>query len=89
MALGAGRRQVILLVLRRGLACAALGISLGLFGAAAGTRYLQAMLYGITPLDGRTFAGVAVAFTVVAALASYVPARRATRLDPMAALRTD
>jgi hypothetical protein len=89
MALGASRRHVIRLVLGRGLACAAIGITLGLAGAAAGTRYLQAMLYGITPLDGGTFAVVAAAFTVVAALASYVPARRATQLDPMAALRTE
>ena len=78
MALGARRRQVLGLVLGRGLSCAAIGIALGLAGAAAGTRYLQAMLYGITPLDGRTFAMVAVAFAAVAALASYLPARRAT-----------
>ena len=89
MALGASRQHVLSLVLGRGLLSAAIGIALGLAGAAAGSRYLQAMLYGITPLDGRTFAVVAVAFTMVAALASYVPARRATRLDPMAALRTD
>ena len=89
MALGAGRRQVLGLVLGRGLVCAAIGITLGLAGAAAGTRYLQAMLYGITPLDGRTFAVVAVAFAAVAALASYLPARLATRLDPMVALRIE
>jgi putative ABC transport system permease protein len=89
MALGAGRRQVLALVLGRGLACAAIGITLGLAGAAAGTRYLQAMLYGITPLDGWTFAAVAVGFAAVAALASYLPARRATHLDPMVSLRID
>ena len=89
MALGAGRRQVLGLVLGRGLVCAAIGIALGLAGAAAGTRYLQAMLYGITPLDGWTFAVVAVAFAAVAALAWYLPARRATHLDPMVALRIE
>jgi putative ABC transport system permease protein len=89
MALGAGRRQVLGLVLGRGLACAAFGITVGLAGAAAGTRYVQAMLYGITPLDGRTFTVVAVAFVAVAALASYVPARHATGLDPMVALRLE
>ena len=89
MALGAGRRQVIGLVLGRGLVCAAIGITLGLAGAAAGTRYLQAMLYGIAPLDGWTFAVVAVAFAAVAALASYLPARRATHLDPLVALRIE
>jgi putative ABC transport system permease protein len=89
MALGASRRQVLGLVLSRGLVCAAIGITVGLAGAAAGTRYLQAMLYGITPLDGRTFAVVAVAFATVAALASYLPARLATYLDPMVALRIE
>lgn len=89
MALGAGRRRIIGLVLGRGLVCAAIGITLGLAGAAAGTRYLQAMLYGIAPLDGWVFAGVAVAFAAVAALASYLPARRATHLDPMVALRIE
>ena len=89
MALGAGRRQVLLLILRRGLWCAAIGIVLGLAGAAAGTRYLQSMLYGVTPLDLGTFVLVAAAFSVVAALASYLPARRATKVDPMLALRAE
>jgi putative ABC transport system permease protein len=89
MALGASRRQVLALVLGRGLMRAAIGIALGLAGAAAGTRYLQAMLYGITPLDGWVFAGVALAFATVAALASYLPARLATGVDPMVALRIE
>jgi putative ABC transport system permease protein len=89
MALGAGRRHVLTLVLGRGMMFAAIGIALGLAGAAAGTRYLQAMLYGITPLDLRTFASVALSFAAIAALASYVPARRATRVDPMVALRAE
>jgi ABC-type antimicrobial peptide transport system permease subunit len=89
MALGAGRREVIRLVLGRGLLYAAIGIALGLAGAAAGTRSLEAMLYGITPLDGWTFAAAAVAFATIAALASYLPARRATHLDPMVALRIE
>jgi putative ABC transport system permease protein len=87
MALGASRRQLLGLVLGRGLVCAAIGITMGLAGAAAGTRYLHALLYGITPLDGRAFAVVAVAFATLTALASYLPARLATRLDPMVALR--
>ena len=89
MALGAGRRQVLLLILQRGLWCAAIGIVLGLAGAAAGTRYLQSMLYGVTPLDASTFVLVAAAFSAVAALASYLPARRATKVDPMVALRAE
>jgi putative ABC transport system permease protein len=89
MALGAGRRQVLGLVLGRGLLLAAIGIACGLAGAVAATRYLQAMLYGITPLDRGTFLVVAVAFAAVAALASYLPARRATKVDPIVALRTE
>ena len=69
--------------------CAAIGILLGLAGAAAGTRYLQAILYGVTPLDATTFAAVALTFAAVAAFASYLPARRATRVDPMVALRVE
>jgi putative ABC transport system permease protein len=87
MALGAGRREVLLLVLGRGLWSAAAGIGLGLAGAAAATRYLQSMLYGITPLDAGAFVVVAATFAAVAALASYLPARRATQVDPMSALR--
>jgi putative ABC transport system permease protein len=89
MALGARPRQVVALVLGRGLSCAALGIVLGLAGAAASARYLRAMLFGITPLDGDTFVIVAVAFAAMAALASYLPARRAAQVDPMVALRIE
>ena len=89
MALGAGRGQVVALVLRTGLLLAAVGVSLGLAGAVAGARYLQGMLFGIEPLDFSTFAGVGIAFALVSALASYLPARRATQVDPMVALRVD
>jgi putative ABC transport system permease protein len=89
IALGAGTRQVLNLVLRRGLLLAAVGIGLGLAGAVVGTRYLQGMLFGITPLDGVTFAVVAVGFTSIASLASYMPARRATQVDPVLALRSE
>ena len=89
MALGAGRRQVIGMVLGRGLLLAAVGIGLGLVGAFGATRYLQSMLYGITPLDPGTFLIVASVFFSVATLASYVPARRAMLVDPVVALRSE
>ncbi len=89
MALGAQRAQVLALVLKRGLILTAIGIALGLGGAAAGSRLLQGMLFGVSPLDARTFAAVSLAFALVATFALYVPARRATRVDPMVALRTD
>ena len=85
MALGAPRGKVLLLVLRSGALLATLGIALGLAGAAATTRWLQSLLFGVAPLDPTTFAAVSLAFGAVAALASYVPARRATNVDPMVA----
>jgi predicted permease len=89
MALGAERRQVLVLILRRGIIVATAGIAVGLVGAFAGARYMQSMLFGIEPRDPGTFATVAVAFAVTALVASYLPARRATRVDPMVALRVD
>ncbi len=89
MALGAERGQVMALVMRRGATLAAIGIIVGLIGAFAGARYLQSMLFGIEPRDPATFIAVAVMFALVAAAATYLPARRATRVDPMVALRVD
>ena len=87
LALGARPAQVRGLLLRHGVALAVAGLVIGLAGAAAGTRYLQGLLYGVTPLDRLTFATVAVVFTLVAAGAAAVPARRAMRVDPAVALR--
>jgi putative ABC transport system permease protein len=89
MALGAERRQVLALILQKGLVVALAGITVGLGGAFAGARYMQSMLFGIEPRDPGTFVTVAVAFAVVAMIASYLPARRATKVDPMVALRVE
>ena len=89
VALGARPRQVLSMVLRRGLILTAIGIALGVAGAYLGTRYLQTMLFGLTPLDARTFAVVTAGFFAVAALACYLPARRATEVDPMVTLRAE
>jgi putative ABC transport system permease protein len=89
MALGAQRAQVLALMLRQGLILTAIGVALGILGAAAGTRLLEGMLFGITPLDLRTFVAVSFVFSLVALLASYVPARRATKVNPMVALRNE
>jgi ABC-type antimicrobial peptide transport system permease subunit len=67
----------------------AAGIVLGIAGAAALVRYLEGMLYGLTPLDPATWIGVAVLFAIVAAIAAYIPARRATAIDPLHALRAE
>jgi putative ABC transport system permease protein len=87
MALGAERRQVLRLVLKQGLVMTLTGAGLGLGGAFALTRYLSSLLYGVYPTDMLTFAVVSLALTAIAILACYIPARRATRVDPMVALR--
>ena len=89
MALGAQRAQVLGLVLRTGALLTGSGIALGLAGAVAGGRLLQDLLFGVTPLDPQTFVAVALLFGLVATAASYLPARRATRVDPMVALRSE
>jgi putative ABC transport system permease protein len=89
MALGAQRSQVIGMVLRRGLALTAIGIAVGVALAAAVTRYIEGLLFGVTPVDPATFLGVSVIFVAVAGLASYMPARRASKIDPMSALRAE
>ena len=87
MALGAERRSVLGLVVRQGLRLTLAGVILGLVGAWALTRFLAGFLYGIRPTDPATFGLVSIALVAVSILASYVPARRATRVDPMVALR--
>ena len=77
------------LVLRQSIVLTIIGIGLGVAGAAAVTRYLEGMLFGLTPLDPSTFMAVAALFALVATLAALVPARRATKVDPMVALRCE
>jgi predicted permease len=89
VALGATRAQVIGLVLRQSLWLTAVGIVIGVAGAAMLTRYLESMLFGLTPLDPTTWVGVSVLFAIVAVVAAYVPARRATTIDPVRALRAE
>ena len=89
MALGAQRGDVLRLVLRRGGILALIGIVLGVAGAAGLSRSLTAMLYGLTPLDPTTYVAVAGLFAAVTALASYIPAQRAAKVDPMNAIRCE
>lgn len=89
MALGAQPDQVVGLLLRENLRRVAIGVVLGLVAALGVTRVLKALLYEVTPSDAVTFAGTAVLLVVVALVATWWPARRATRVDPVVALRTE
>jgi putative ABC transport system permease protein len=86
MALGSTPEQLKTLVIRNGLKTALMGLVAGMAGAAALASTLRALLYGVAPLDPTVMAGVAALLLTVALFANYVPARRATRVDPMEAL---
>jgi putative ABC transport system permease protein len=86
-ALGANSRSILTLVFRQGMLTIAVGIALGLAGAMSLTRSLQNLLFSVRPLDASVFVVVTILLFAVALVACYVPARRATRIDPMQALR--
>jgi ABC-type antimicrobial peptide transport system permease subunit len=86
-ALGAQQADILCLVLRQAIVVAVIGIVIGVSGAAVLTRLLTALLFKVSATDPATFCGVALVFFVVALAASYLPARRALRIDPIRALR--
>ena len=87
MALGAEARDIRRMVLKQGLTLGGIGIAIGLLAAAGATRFLGYFLLGVNPLDPWTFAGVSAVLLITLLIASWVPAARATRVDPMVALR--
>jgi ABC-type antimicrobial peptide transport system permease subunit len=89
MALGATPRDVRRMMIRQGMVLAAWGTALGAVGAVAITRIIGSLLYNVTPTDPVSFGGVMALMLAVAAAAAYLPARRATTVDPMVALRAE
>ncbi len=89
LALGAQPRDILRLVLKHGLALTLVGVAVGLAGSLAITRLLRGMLYGVTATDPLTYGVIAALLMIVALLACWIPARRATQVDPMIALRCD
>jgi putative ABC transport system permease protein len=87
MALGAQRTDMLGMILRQSLAVVVVGIAIGLFGSFGATRLLATLLYGVGANDSLTYAAVILLLGATALLASYIPARRAMRVDPMVALR--
>ena len=87
IALGADRRSILRMVLRQGLGLAIIGAAVGLVAALIVSHLMAGLLYGVRPTDPLTFAGVALLLIGVGLLACYIPARRATKVDPMVALR--
>ena len=86
-ALGAQQVDILRLVLGQGLSLALTGVAIGIVGAIALTRVIGSLLFHVSATDPATFAGIGLLFVLVALMASYVPARRASRIDPMTALR--
>jgi putative ABC transport system permease protein len=89
VALGSSRREIVGLVLRQGMRLAAIGLAGGLVAALALTRLMAGLLYGVRPADPATLAAVALLLGGIALLACYIPARRATAVDPVVALRCE
>jgi ABC-type antimicrobial peptide transport system permease subunit len=89
MALGAQGRDVLKLILAQGLKLTLLGVVVGLLAAFALTRWMETLLFGVRPTDPPTYAVIATVLTTVAVLACWLPARRATKVDPMVALRCE
>jgi putative ABC transport system permease protein len=87
IALGATQRGIVRLVVWKGMALALCGVGIGLVGAFALSRLMQSLLFGVRPYDPLTFVVISLGLTLITLLASYIPAHRATRIDPLISLR--
>jgi ABC-type antimicrobial peptide transport system permease subunit len=89
MALGANQRTVLRLVVKQGMMLALAGVGIGVVAALVFSRLVSGLLFGVKSTDPLTFAGIAILLAIIALVASYIPARRAARIDPMICLRCD
>jgi ABC-type antimicrobial peptide transport system permease subunit len=89
VALGADEGRVLRLVLGQGLVLAGIGVAIGVVLAGLGSSLLESLLYGVRGLDPLTFGAASLLFAIVTLIATYIPARRAARIDPMVALRAE
>ena len=87
MALGARKSEILKMVTGEGIKLALIGVAIGLAGALGLTRFLSGLLYGVTPSDPLTLVAVSALLMAVALLAAYIPARQATKVDPLATLK--
>jgi putative ABC transport system permease protein len=89
IALGASQRDILSFVVGQGMALSLFGVTLGLAAALLLTRLIRSMLFGVAATDPFTFAGISLLLAMITLLATYIPARRATQIDPMISLRQD
>jgi ABC-type antimicrobial peptide transport system permease subunit len=89
IALGASQRDILSLVVGQGMALSLFGVTLGLAAAFLLTRLIRSMLFGVAPTDPFTFAGISLLLAMITLLATYIPAQRATQIDPVTSLRQD
>jgi len=89
IALGASQHNIVSLVVRQGMALAFSGVMIGLAAAFLLTRLIRSLLYGVQATDPITFAGISLLLAIIALVASYIPAQRAARIDPLISLRSE
>jgi ABC-type antimicrobial peptide transport system permease subunit len=89
LALGAGRRQIVVMMLRQGMRLLVIGLAVGIAGGLVSSRVVRSLLFEVSPTDPLTYFAVAALLAIAAAVACWIPARRASRVDPIITLRAE